>query len=160
MQLAEPVKEIPLTRGQVAIVDAEDWEWLSKRKWYARWSRHSSGYYAETKLWNKRKKKYQTYQMSRVIMNTVPFLDCDHINHNILDNRRENLRNVSHRKNCENRKKRARYGPGIVFEPRCTRRPFQMRFEVDGKLVSLGFFATPKEALEAKEKYFRERTNL
>ena len=40
------VKQIPLTRAQVAIVDDEDYEWLSEHKWYANWAPKTRSFYA------------------------------------------------------------------------------------------------------------------
>lgn len=42
-------------------------------------------------------------KMHRFIMNTD--LEVDHINHNIIDNREHNLRIVTHKENCDNRRK-------------------------------------------------------
>jgi hypothetical protein len=39
-------KEIPLTLGKVAVVDAADYEWLSQWKWYARPASHGAAYAA------------------------------------------------------------------------------------------------------------------
>ena len=39
-------REIPLTRGQLAIVDADNFEWLSKYKWCAMWNKGLRGFYA------------------------------------------------------------------------------------------------------------------
>jgi hypothetical protein len=36
-------KEIPLTRGRVAIVDAADYDWLMQWKWRARRESHGGG---------------------------------------------------------------------------------------------------------------------
>lgn len=38
------MKEMPLTQNQVAIVDDEDYEWLSEFKWYAQ--KHHGTFYA------------------------------------------------------------------------------------------------------------------
>jgi hypothetical protein len=37
---------IPLTQGQYAIVDAEDYERLSRFNWYARWCPYTNSFYA------------------------------------------------------------------------------------------------------------------
>ena len=39
-------RTIPLTRGQMAIVDPEDYEYLSKFKWNATWMKNVGGFYA------------------------------------------------------------------------------------------------------------------
>lgn len=41
------MKKIPLSRGQFAIVDDQDYEWLSQWEWYARWCPHTRSYYAQ-----------------------------------------------------------------------------------------------------------------
>ena len=39
-------REIPLTQGQIALVDAEDYERLSSHKWYAHWEPKTGTFYA------------------------------------------------------------------------------------------------------------------
>ena len=58
-QTPETFKTIPLTQGQVAIVDAEDYERLSRRNWYAQWCPKTRSYYANTGP--------QQSQMSRLV---------------------------------------------------------------------------------------------
>ncbi len=81
-------KEIPLTRGLVALVDAADYEWLSQWKWSAT-TRRGESYYA-VRLDSDGKAIY----MHRAILG----LDAgdrrlsDHIDKNKLNNIRSNLR--------------------------------------------------------------------
>lgn len=42
----ELYREIPLTQGQVALVDASDYEWLMQWKWFALWNKTSRSFYA------------------------------------------------------------------------------------------------------------------
>lgn len=42
----DKIRYIPLTRGLFAIVDAEDYEWLSQYKWHAQRSRSKRAFYA------------------------------------------------------------------------------------------------------------------
>ena len=86
------MKEIPLTRGKFALVDDEDYEWLSQWKWYC----STTGYAV-------RGCKNRILYMHREIAKTKPGMLTDHINRNKLDNRKENLRFCSHRENMKNR---------------------------------------------------------
>lgn len=99
------MKEIQLTQGQVALVDDEDYEYLNQWKWQARLDTKSGSYYAirteGTKPFHK------TVYLAREIMNTPKNLECDHVNHNTLDNRKNNLRNVTHSQNSKNRRLRS-----------------------------------------------------
>lgn len=99
------VKEIPLTRGMVAIVDDEDFEALNKHKWYAKKSNHC--FYACRNLPNGKH-----IRMHHEIMGRVPGMYVDHINRISLDNRRENLRICTP---VESRKNQANVGkyPGV-----------------------------------------------
>lgn len=93
-------KEIPLSQGLVALVDADDYERLSQWKWCA--YRNRNVVYAVRRERGK-KGKNSFIWMHREIVNPGTGLLCDHINGNGLDNRRCNLRAVSNSENCKNR---------------------------------------------------------
>jgi len=77
------MKEIKLTKGQVALVDDEDFEYLNQWKWFAHVRRDR--YYAARSDWSNRPKS-KTISMHRVILGiTNPKLFGDHKNHNTLD---------------------------------------------------------------------------
>lgn len=105
------MKTIALTRGQVALVDDEDFEILSKHKWHARpnWD----GYRALRNGPNKRspgaKRGWSAVAvpMHRDVLGDRKGYVVDHINRNPLDNRRENLRWATVRQNCCNRRHRS-----------------------------------------------------
>lgn len=94
----DQIRYIPLTRGLHAIVDAEDYEWLSKYKWYATPSPRPGAFYA-------RCTKGRTMLMHRMIMKPPKGMVVDHINGNGLDNRRCNLRLCTQAQNCRNSRK-------------------------------------------------------
>ena len=76
------MKEMPLTHGLVALVDDEDFDKLSVRKWHA--AKSNTGWYAKAKINGK------IVRMHRIIC--PEFHKIDHKNRNTLDNRKENLR--------------------------------------------------------------------
>ena len=86
---------IPLTQGKFAIVDAEDYERLSRHKWCA--AKSNGRFYAQ------RTENGRTIKMHREIMNPPPGMVCDHKNHNTLDNRKSNLRICTVSQNQQNR---------------------------------------------------------
>jgi hypothetical protein len=98
------MKEIQLTKGYVALVDDEDYEWLSKYKWGVSVSKYG---YIRAKKGKTKSCKYQ--KMHRMILGiTDPTIFVDHIDRNPLNNCRSNLRiatkgqnnmNVNSRKN-------------------------------------------------------------
>jgi hypothetical protein len=100
-------KEIQLTRGQIAIVDDEDYEYINQWKWYAHFD--GTNYYAqrmERGIWPIKKRKQKGIHMHRMISKTPEGMITDHLNHNTLDNRKNNLRNVTSLENNRNIKKR------------------------------------------------------
>lgn len=97
------MQEISLSQGKVTFVDDEDYEFLAQWKWSA----HQKGkhWYAErSKSWRVDGKRYSvTIPMHRVITAAPKNLVVDHINHDGLDNRKENLRIVTVRENGQNK---------------------------------------------------------
>jgi hypothetical protein len=88
------MKEIKLTRGLIALVDDEDYDYLNQFKWNANKSRDTKSFYAT---------RYPGIKMHRVIMNTPDNLEVDHIDHNGLNNQRCNLRNCTRSQNHMNK---------------------------------------------------------
>lgn len=97
------MKEIPLTRGYVVLVDDEDYEVVSKWNWYVNLSKNGRICYAN------RQYRYQGKQvmvaMHRQIMNAPKGRHVDHVDGDGLNNQKINLRFCSHRQNCSNQRK-------------------------------------------------------
>lgn len=90
--------EVPLTRGLVALIDDTDAPLVLARKWYALAAHHRHTYAMTTM-------KSCPVSLHRFLLQPGPRLVVDHINRNGLDNRRENLRMVTHGQNLANRKR-------------------------------------------------------
>ena len=85
-QPADPsIRYIPLTHRHVTIVDAADYEWLGRYRWFTKGGA-SGKYYAGRSV------RGQIILMHREIMKPPKGMVVDHINGNSLDNRRCNLR--------------------------------------------------------------------
>jgi len=87
---------IPLTQNKVAVVDIEDFEWLSQFKWYA--AKAGDRFYAC------RREKGRTLLMHREIMQAPDGMIVDHRKDPSLNNRRRNLRVCTHAQNSYNRR--------------------------------------------------------
>ena len=149
------MKEIPLTRGKVALVDDEDYERVSKFKWHCT----SEGYAATTlpRLNGHRK----TVWMHRYIMNAPDGIEVDHVRSGGLDNRRENLRLASHTQNTMNRPSDrgslSRYKGVSFFKDG---KKWHAEIQAHGKRIYLGRFISEIDAAiaynEAAKKHHGE----
>jgi len=145
--LAEGAKLIPLTQDKFAIVDADDYDRLNKYKWYA--SKKRRNYYA------KRRGPHGIVAMHRVILNAPRGLVVDHINHNGLDNRKENLRLCTVAQNCRNARpcnkpnQWSKY-KGVTFHKRKNR--FMAAIRYNRKKYFLGYFKNETDAAKAYDK--------
>ena len=144
---------IPLTQGQNAIVDAADFEWLSQWVWYAQWKRSTRSFYARRS--GPRPKR--GIKMHRVIMKFSEGKEVDHINHDTLDNRKNNLRICTREQNARNFKQDVRNSTGFwgVFEEK-GRITWRATFKVKGKRIKLGNYATKEEAAHAYDAAARQ----
>ena len=91
------MKKLLLSNGNYTLVDDGDYEAVSK--W--RWKQNTNGYVARN-AWNKELKKYEALLLHRVIAKTPKGMQTDHINRDVLDNRKTNLRNVTPSENNYN----------------------------------------------------------
>lgn len=142
------MKEISLTQGKVAIIDDEDFVLIGHYKW----SFSSSGYACRDQYINGKPKRLY---MHRVIMgNHLNGYEVDHINGNPLDNRRRNLRLVTHKQNLANQKKQNRklssIYKGVYFDKATGKWRGQVGYM--GKKYALGRFYTEQEAALAYNK--------
>jgi len=150
--MSEP-KEIPLTRGAVALVSAEDYEMASLYKWHLT----SHGYAARN--------DYATGEhiyMHRFINRAPAGTEVDHIDRNKLNNTRENLRTATrHQQGANTTKQRgvSSQFKGVCFimgkgEKRVDR--WAAYISPNGKRKHLGYYVSELDAafaynLKAKE---------
>jgi hypothetical protein len=144
------MKQIPLTQGQIALVDDDDYEWLCKWHWCARWSDCTQSYYA---LSNDRiNGKRRTIYMHREILDLSPGdgWQADHRNGNTLDNRRANLRVASHKENGRNRRNQRNNTSGFkgVMWHKSTER-WRAQIYVDKQRIHIGTYLSPLDAARA-----------
>lgn len=90
------MKTIPLTKGKVALVDDEDYERVAQYKWHVK----NNGYAMRTAYTEPRRRVAQ--YLHRFLLDAPHDMQVDHINHDRLDCRRENLRLVVPRQNSWN----------------------------------------------------------
>ena len=139
------MKLIELTKGKVAKVDDEDFEWLSARSWCV-----DSGGYA----------KSGKGRMHRVIMDPPKGMCVDHANRDKLDNRRSNLRIVTYGQNVLNAKIRSDNKSGVrgVFWSKQAHK-WSAQIGRDGKQHHLGFFTEKCQAVAAYQDAAKEHPN-
>lgn len=87
-----------------AMVDPEDHEWLSSKKWFL--SSHGYAYTVLRKVKAAGKSTQQNVPMHRVVALANSDQHTDHINGDKLDNRKSNLRLCTNRENAMNARRR------------------------------------------------------
>jgi len=152
------MREISLTQGKVALVDDEDYELVSKYKWYAHWDKHTRSFYADTTIQLPSRKRIRL-SMHRLILG-LEFgnkKQTDHINHDTLDNRRSNLRIVTTAQNQHNGRLLSNNNSGFrgVSLNKQTRK-WIAQIKVSGKQIYLGSFKEKYKAAKAYDEAARK----
>lgn len=84
-----------------------------------------------------------------IIMNCPPGMIVDHIDGDTLNNRRENLRVVTHKQNCFNSRQKSGSYKGVSYvKPRgpAQKPKWRSQITIDNRFKSLGTYQTEREA--------------
>lgn len=152
------MKEIPLTHGKVALVDDEDFEWLSAYRWSALPNRDTFYAYCTLRL---TRGACTSRRMHRLIVEAPAGVPVDHQNGDGLDNRRSNLRPSTGTQNQANRRRHSNNTSGfkgVIWKPR--RSKWRAQIKVCGRTIWLGEFTDKVAAARAYDvaaiRYFGE----
>ena len=139
------MREIPLTRGYVAIVDDEDYERVARFKWQVKTeTADSQTCYAQR---NQPRPRRKTEFLHRVVMRvTNPSQHVDHINGNGLDCRKENLRIATISQNARNTRKRGTFTSRFKGVSRFRGIRWQAQIRLQNKNTHLGVYTDEVEA--------------
>ncbi len=123
-----------------AIIDREDFDKVKDHKW----GLNSEGYVVS-------RIDKKMVLLHRFLLDCSRNKEADHINHNTINNSRNNLRICTRSQNNMNREFK-----GMSYNKRENK--WMARIKIDGKQIFLGYFDTEEEALKvrrkAEKKYF------
>lgn len=151
------MKEIKLAEGKVVLVDDDDFGMVSYFNWYL----NNQGY-AAAKLWIPASVypggRQTTLLMHRLIMNTPDGLHTDHIDHNKLNNQKDNLRICTRQENDRNRTKTSKSTTskfkGVCVEQKGNYRSYVATLRTgDGEHLHKWFPFTPEGEIQAAKAY-------
>lgn len=145
------MKHLILHNNLITIVDDDVFEWASKYNWRCDYKGYAYRYPPR----NGGKKTHKF--LHREIMNAPKGISVDHINHNPLDNRKENLRFCTNQENMRNRLKNKTTKSGYkgVY---LNKKRWQAGITIDKQFINLGVYETKEEAAlaynEAAQEHF------
>ncbi len=149
------MKTIPLTQGKFALVDDEDYEWLSQWKWSVKKDGSSNA-----PLWYAcRIQKTKWISMHGLILTAPSEFMIDHINGDGLDNRKSNLRITANQLNQlysqRLRSTNTSSYQGVSWDKR--KRKWRASLIRNGQIKHLGYF---DDKLEASKVYQEAKQQL
>lgn len=138
IRIYETHAEVELTKGYKSLIDLDDVPLVSQTSWIAQVN-NTDGSVRAAGVVNGRRMLLHT-----LLMNPKKPLEVDHINHDSLDNRRCNLRVVTHQQNATNRRRFRNNSSG-----------FKGVSKLNGKWAArivLGSFDSPEDAARSYDK--------
>lgn len=146
--------EIQLKNGNSTLIDEADQD-LVAHHWYV----NGAGYAGRTA--HKKSVFMHRIVLARILERELaPGEVCDHINGDILDNRRVNLRLATVRQNAQNQSIRADNTSGYKGVSQQQNGRWRATICIDGRNKHLGYFATAEEAstayVNAAQQHFGE----
>jgi hypothetical protein len=149
------MKLIPLTQGQFAKVDDEDYERVNKFRWCANWMNGKSFYAIHS--YRRDNGTHTGMSMHRLVMGAKNGQNVDHIHHDTLDNRKSELRICTQSQNLMNKGKSRNNTSGfkgVSWRKDCKKWIALIRKE--NKTYNLGYFSTKEEAAIAYDQKAKE----
>jgi hypothetical protein len=144
------MREIPLSRGKVALVDDDDYERLIAFTWHISTDGYAYRHQRDTRVDGKRKR--YSLSMHRYLMG-LEYGDeraVDHKNGNKLDNQKTNLRVCTRGENNLNVGRRSNNKSGFKGVYWCNfYKRWVTKTKKDGKRYFIGYFDCPEEAYRA-----------
>jgi hypothetical protein len=140
----ESVRYVPLTKGKFAIVDAADYERVSRYKWCV----SGSG----NRLYAVRSDRGRHVSMHRLLTNAPRGMVVDHIDGNGLNNRRSNLRVCTQRQNLYNSRPKGKSSrfKGVCWDK--NRRQWIVLISNGERSIHVGRFDDEVEAARAYDR--------
>lgn len=138
--------EIEMENGEIVYIDRNNLLDFARYKWYVVQGRGRSKYLKANIIENG---LHTTTEFHRYIMGKKEGFEIDHINHNGLDNRKRNLRFVTHKENQNNfpEKTKGKYSSiykGVYLDK--SRSRWVANINLDGKSMNLGSFLCERDA--------------
>jgi len=148
------MEKIKLSQGKFALVDDEDYEWLSQWEWcyHPRTKNKELGYAVRSQK-RINGERGSLIRMHRVILNTPEDREADHINGDGLDNQRNNLRICTNGQNQQNQ--HALQGGASKFKGVCwskSNKKWVSYITKDQKRTHLGYFNIEEDAAKSYNK--------
>lgn len=134
---------------ECAKVDWDDYDWIASRRWYL----SATGYADGRTQGNGRKHRGELQKMHRAIMGCTrnDGVIIDHINHDVMDNRKCNLRRVTGKLNQQNRGKLNRNNTTGHRGTSFTGGRYVAQVMVDRKTIRLGRYSKLEDAIAARK---------
>ncbi|MEK4910603.1 HNH endonuclease [Niallia sp. FSL M8-0099] len=134
---------VETSSGVKFIIDSEDYEKVSKHSWKC----DKNGYIRRTVWIDKKAKKSTTLALHRFLLNAPDDICVDHINGDILDNRKTNLRLATKAQNNRNAKPSVLNTSGYKGVSYCKESgKWKAQVTYKGKRVNLGRFSSKEDA--------------
>lgn len=140
IEIGDDYVKVYFKDGTFFLCDKEDLDYVNLRTWHR--TKAGRGY-AASRINNK------TTYFHRLVLDANKGKDVDHINHNTLDNRKKNLREITHTENMWNREIHSVYGCGIYKDK-------GKYYNVQLNKKSLGSFKDLESAKKAREQAEKE----
>lgn len=139
------MKEIELTKGKSALVDDLDFEFINQWSWFAVKIRRT--FYAARVVYYKSKYHSIVLMHRQILCLTDRKIFCDHIDHNGLNNQKNNLRRSNCSQNAANRSSvKNSTSKYLGVSKKTNSNYWRAKLQSNGKDVHIGCFADEKQA--------------
>lgn len=145
--------------GSVAKIDFEDLKLFAEHSWYPSSGKGQSKYLKANVIV---KGKHTTTAFHRELLKKIEGKEIDHINRDGLDNRKTNLRYVSHKENMNNQPKKRNANSkfhGINFDKTRNKYVAWVRHKNEDKSKNIGRFEKEEDAANFRELFLEQNKN-